>query len=76
MSDAPVILPPWVTARKQPKDADDDIYRLFFFLHKELNLSFDDLMQMPVPAILEMAEQLNKYGEEQEKEMKKAQRKR
>jgi hypothetical protein len=73
MADELVVLPDWV--KKKSKSQDDEIFRLYFYLMKELHLSYDDLTNMPIPAILAMAEQLGEYSKEQEKAMKKAQRK-
>ena len=48
---------------------------IYFFLMKELGLSYGELQEMPVPALFALVEKTNEYNREQEKKMKKAQRK-
>ena len=74
MGDSPVVpLPPWVSKINSGKQK-GSLQTMFFFLMKELHLSYEDLANMPVPAILAMADELNEYNKEQNKQMKKANR--
>lgn len=70
MTDSPP-LPPWV-AKIGKKKEEGDIKRLFFFLMKELHLSYDDLLNMPVPAIIGLSDEMANFNKEQEKQMKKS----
>lgn len=66
-------LPAWVSASAR-RDTDEGIQRMFFYLSKELHISYVELLQMPVPAILSLSIQLSEWNKEQEREMKKVQR--
>lgn len=69
-------LPEWVHKINLKKKESNQVYKLFFYLMKELHLSWSDLMEMPVPAIIQLSEELSEYAKEQEKQAKKANRKR
>lgn len=73
MSDVP--LPSWV-AKINKKSNKESISKIYFFLMKELHLSYADISEMPVPAITALIEELIEFNKEQEKQMKKSQRKR
>lgn len=65
-------IPSWVQRINESKKKEDEIFKLFFYLMKELNLSYRDLCEMPVPAIIEIADQLVRHAKEEQKAMKKA----
>jgi hypothetical protein len=70
MADAPVVMPPWVQEKRK-----EGFSNICFWLMKELHLSYQDIMDMPVPAILGLLKEMDAYAKAQERHIKKVKRK-
>lgn len=72
MSDIP--LPPWVQKINKTRKERDDVSLMFFYLMKELHLSYADILEMPVPAILSVLDRTGERAKEQERKLKRSKR--
>lgn len=68
MSDVP--LPPWVQKINKVRKERDDLSLMFFYLMKELHLSYADILEMPVPAILSVLDRAGEAAKEEQRQMK------
>lgn len=57
------------------KGKSNGVTTALFYLMKELNMSYSDIYEMPVPAIFVLLEELKDHSEREEKAHKKAYRK-
>jgi hypothetical protein len=73
MADQPVLLPEWV--RKNDKSEASGITRVFSILMVKRNLTYKDILDLPIPAIFCLLEDIEKEAKEEERQMKKSKRK-
>lgn len=64
-------LPNWITRGER----DDNLQQAFYVLMKELHLSYDDIMGMPVPAIFSLLRIHAKHVKDEQRELKRARKK-
>lgn len=63
-------IPDWVIDKLSPSN-EKTLVTNMFYLMKELHVSYDELCEMPVPAIMMLLNELSEHGKREEKAMKK-----
>lgn len=65
-------IPDWVVKKFEREN--DSTITTFYYLMKELHISYDTLCEMPVPTIILLTKELEKQNKKEEKLLKKTKR--